>query len=1279
LKTKSCYSLFVLLLLTLEILCTSCTPKVSQPLTYPTSNPEKIKSNDIENLLQEGFKLYHQGHFAEAAHKIETATHIVPKGRPTSLEASLYTLLAFLQERTGDTEESTRTLSLVGILFQRLKSIPPESEALAQGLIRVAWQLKVPDRLQFWERLRPIASASHGKAGEAGVMWQIGEVYILLNNFQKAYECSMEALKLARDSREPVLEVYVSMVISRSLIGLGRRQEAGVILQEVLIKTSENPLLKANTLSQLGLVNAMLGREDQTIKCFQDAITLARSIRDTNLEVRIEFVFATAYFELKKPKEALKKALVALNLFEKLGDTANVANVEGVIAEAYFRNSSFEEAKQHAFRAAELNRQLGNRIEEAKNLRLAGQSLWASNKTDDALKALEKAALIQVDEKDRDGILQTLWAAVILFKSAGRIEDAKQVLLMALKTHTSVFSSDLEGERMIRWELASVCNELGHYSEALEQLAITFSIYDKLQDKQGKVLALIEMAQIHAELNDYQNRIAALYSAETLAAEIDNPSIKIMILTHTAALFADAGYKVEELQRRLEALRLSRLINKQEEIIQLALVGYFYQSIGEQSKALEYFDDELKIAKDIGDRMAIARALISLASCYLSMNRYNDTITLAREAIETMKVAKSPMVQMSEFQDLMFEQFIALGLISSALEYQQKYEDALKVAQESLEVAGKSGNPMHIRDAYNDMGHLYLQTGKYTEAIEKFKMATQTIESLRWGARSEEHKIGLLSKRLSPYDGIIHASYELHRKNIPNKSHFAEEALNFAERTKGRVWAEQLSKIRAGLMQESVPLEVQNEDKDLFNKFIAAYQEYQNALTRLGISTQELKEKEEAKDIAWEKWESFQEKVRRQYPKYALLRYYIETPIQFKELAVKAEETLVLYKVTPDWIYVWVVKRIGGQNNILKFVRLSSKTFEIEKLIEKLVSPFGRGKYKEFDIKVSNELFDKILKPVLEGVETSKRLIIMPDGMLNILPFEVLVTGAGCGNDKKSNCFLGDQYNISYYPSAAILTFNREAVLQTVPFKGSLFAVGDPVYGPDDKRLNESQISSLLESAKKYASEFTLRSNRFRKGVEDKGYTFDRLAYSGLEVQKIKDAFENIPGDREVLVGFDASEGNIKSRDLTRYQYLHFAVHGILAFDLPYLNEPALVLAVDPDTKEDGFLTLSEIYGLKLNADLVTLSACKTGLGLRVSGEGVLGLSRAFINAGARAVLVSLWEVPDESTALFMEEFYRLLAQGIDKVEALKKAKEYLRMKGYENPFFWAPFILIGD
>jgi CHAT domain-containing protein len=306
-------------------------------------------------------------------------------------------------------------------------------------------------------------------------------------------------------------------------------------------------------------------------------------------------------------------------------------------------------------------------------------------------------------------------------------------------------------------------------------------------------------------------------------------------------------------------------------------------------------------------------------------------------------------------------------------------------------------------------------------------------------------------------------------------------------------------------------------------------------------------------------------------------------------------------------------------------------------------------------------------------------LIIVPDGVLNYIPFEFLVTETRCGNDFKKGCFLGDQFILSYYPSVNILNFNRRVIPQTLPARGSILAVGDPIYGSDDERIAQSRLSLLSESDRRQVSEIPIRGGRIRKEAQVLGYTFERLKHSGVEVHKVSEVFGNMPGTRDVLIGFDASEGRVKSKDLTQYQYLHFAVHGILAYDVPYLKEPALVLATDPESKEDGFLTLSEIYGLKLKADLVTLSACETGLGLRIAGEGVIGLSRAFMNAGARAILVSLWKVSDESTALLMEEFYRFLAQGIDKAEALKKAKKYLRMKGYKNPYFWAPFILIGD
>lgn len=136
---------------------------------------------------------------------------------------------------------------------------------------------------------------------------------------------------------------------------------------------------------------------------------------------------------------------------------------------------------------------------------------------------------------------------------------------------------------------------------------------------------------------------------------------------------------------------------------------------------------------------------------------------------------------------------------------------------------------------------------------------------------------------------------------------------------------------------------------------------------------------------------------------------------------------------------------------------------------------------------------------------------------------------------------------------------------------------------------------------------------------------------------------------------------------------------GNVFVDLGYPPEEAAILQMRSDLMEDGFLTASEIFNMNLNADIVGLSACKTGLGVQAAGEGVVGLSRAFMYAGTDTVLVSLWSVSDESTYKLMVKFFDGLKNGKDKLTALKDAKNYLRSSGYDNPFYWAPFILVGE
>jgi len=568
---------------------------------------------------------------------------------------------------------------------------------------------------------------------------------------------------------------------------------------------------------------------------------------------------------------------------------------------------------------------------------------------------------------------------------------------------------------------------------------------------------------------------------------------------------------------------------------------------------------------------------------------------------------------------------------------------------------------------------VYLKSGSYEKAITTCQTAIQQTENTR-SRLVQEHRAGFFKANLSPYDNLVEAFYQLYLRGGPEQGRYAEGALGYAELSKARTWMEQFSNSRLRFLQEEIPSEVRREESSLLQEINTTYPAYTKVLYGYKVPRENLLEKRNAWDIVSKKWTVFVEQLNKQYPRYAALRY--PRPVHLGELQVRTEEVLVVYKTGVEWTYAWVIRKIDGLNRIVKFTRLPLKTNAINRLAEGFLKPFRKVEYKGFQPKAASELFKAILLPLIEETEV-KHLVIVPDGILNAVSFEALVTGQTVDEPRKP-IFLGDQAFVSYYPSATILTINREAVPSITPPKDTLLAVGDPVYGPDDERHGKTLLSVASARGQEQESSVVTRSGLIRGEVEAGSSSFARLRNSGVEVAKINAAFGNRPGSRDLLIGFQATKSQVTSKDLTKYQYVHFAVHGVLAYDVPYLKEPALVLSADPAKKGDAFLTLSEIYGLKLNADLVVLSACSTGLGQSIPGEGVMGLGRAFINAGSRAVLVSLWQVDDYSTALFMQEFYRLLTRGADKQEALARAKQYIRQKGYENPYFWAAFILIG-
>ena len=266
--------------------------------------------------------------------------------------------------------------------------------------------------------------------------------------------------------------------------------------------------------------------------------------------------------------------------------------------------------------------------------------------------------------------------------------------------------------------------------------------------------------------------------------------------------------------------------------------------------------------------------------------------------------------------------------------------------------------------------------------------------------------------------------------------------------------------------------------------------------------------------------------------------------------------------------------------------------------------------------------------------------------------------------------FFGDRNPISYYQSITALTLARNFG-KGMGSGSRMLVMCDPVFETDDPRYVQSRRAAELAALNKLTKD-VLMSAQSQNNI-----TWPRLAQTRQLGESLR---KDDPNATEIYEGLQATKAAFFKQDLTKYRNIVFATHGYAGMDLGGLREPVLVLTlVNQPPDQDGFLRMSEVMGLKLNTDVVALTACQSGLGKRISGEGTVGMGRAFQYAGAKSSLMSMWSVVEKSSVELTEAFFRNIKQGKPKLEALRLAREHIRKAGYDHPFVWAPFILVGE
>lgn len=915
------------------------------------------------------------------------------------------------------------------------------------------------------------------------------------------------------------------------------------------------------------------------------------------------------------------------------------------------------------------------------------------------------------------------WICVSFFpssvRSQGQQSPAQQAAQQPSATPTPAQAQPAPSSDLAAQEDALIkkCNEQinvkGQFKEAEEIAKQALALSQKMGDKNRIMVAQMYLGSAYAYEGNELEALEIFKRTADLAREIGNRKGLSRALNNISGVLGNLGRYEESLGYMYQCMDVARELNDLPmQYTVLTNIGRLYLALGDPDKAEAPLQESLRIGRDLKHSdlvsnpskfatetslmllggMEVARDHFQVALKYLDQVRQShpDSAQAQIELFNTMAVAYQRLGQYQKAADVLQEAMLIAERANSgdyatlaanlgeAQESLGQLSDALASENRALTAFRKAGGSSDEEwQIERRIGHIDRALGKKEEALEHYKNSIHAIEDLRAVTLNTEAgraSFGALSRAV--YDEAADLLYDLHRES---------DSLEMAERGRARAFLDMLAQSRSGLPDELTSEQHKQEDSKL-----ARITAVQKQLWKPNLTPAEEKKIKADLTAAEDDLETFHLEVRRTNPRYASVHYPEPINVGLIQKNLLGGHTMLLeFLLGEKRSLVWVVSKqklsvgvLPPRKEIEEEVEAYRKTLTERTsaltLQESLDEISRRGKH----------LYTSLLQPVASAIPPGSTLIIVPDGNLGYLPFESLVVGSPhSSSDEIQPAYLLDKFAIAYGPSASALAVIQQVNTGTQERTKTLLAFGDPVVQTEISLAKNSTTNAATRSAgaepqanPEQASSPTAApaADNISEEYAERGFSLVRLPFTRDEVLGISNLYPS--SQRQVYLGEDAREETVKSEQLDAYRYIHFASHGFI--DESHPGRSGILFSRSPNSSEDGVLQMGEIMRLKLNADLVTLSACSTGLGKLVNGEGVLGLTRAFFYAGARNVTVSLWNVNDSATATLMKSFYENLNRGLPKSAALRQAKLSL-LRGENNlwrhPYFWAPFVLVGE
>lgn len=990
--------------------------------------------------------------------------------------------------------------------------------------------------------------------------------------------------------------------------------------------------------------------------------------------------------EGSKASEA-KQYQRAIQLFERslslcAGDLdcrwANL-NGLGVVYDAMDQN---ETARRYYEQTLQLSRQRNVPDDLANDLLNLGAVLYKGlEQYQQALPLFDEALSLVRKSGNREMQALLLFHVGTVRLRLGQHQEALRELQESLTLNRRV-SNDLGASNALA-TLGQVYNESGQYAQAGRYFDEAIAIQRRKRLDEDLAASLNRKGLNEFDLKRVDSALAAFDEALRIARRLDNRQLQANILNNLGVVQMQIGQYEQARSYYQQTLELARQLGRKGLLAVAANnLGQVYSALGQQEQALQLYQQSLQYNRTIGDSANSAINLNNIAMVHYHARRYDEAIQLNREVLALRRRLGNQLDIAQSLTNLaacylfkgdlvtaeqLLDERRRLQLRQSGVHLRNpgltevylltgRYHQAMELLQQDRPSA-QLGEPV-LAEYAMQTGRALMGLGRYDEATPQLLKAYILLEELRAAANDKSAFLtsGGAGGRYRTYRALTASVAEqalrgqvVSSEVRPYGTSNAEAAFYFAEATKARSLVERIAETgRHSVASAGLPEHVRQEEQHLREQ-LALLNSGREAALR-GSAARYAEYQQQRADLQ-HRLDRFVDDLQQQYPLYAAINY--PRPASAQQLPLATDEVLLEYALGEEGSYLFVVRKGGVQ----RVVRLAIGRAALEDKVRRFLEPLTGHHQQDFSVDQSAELYRLLLADGLAGVGPNERLVIVPDGILGTLPFEILTVRPAQAPEQR--VYLGDRYAVAYYQSAALLALKRTLPAQTA--SRTLFALANPDFGTDSGA--GASFRGLAITPKQHGQQIS----------------FPPLPETETEVRRIAGLFNTPVNPPDILLGRQASEAMLKSVPLGEYRYLHFATHASLPGLIREVNEPFILLSQRDKTRAaDGFLTLSEVLDLRLHAELVMLSACVTGVGKEVEGEGVANFARAFQSAGAQSVVVSLWEVASEPAVEYVTWFYGYLKQGRSHAQALRLAREKMRAK-YPNPFYWGVFVLHGE